>query len=185
MQVCDKVNELAKKIMKNLTNIDENIINDLSFVDINEIIQNTTEILDNYYFEKIQLIEDENNYRIETKINSICHGSNIRIEMLNKKIQSHKEKKWETSNSLLETLDGTLDHTKLQYTDTYFALEDLMHYGQHLTLNQRKWLMGVFYQEMTLRDISLEHSVSLAAVKSWRKSAVKKLKQMEDMKKAD
>ncbi|WP_180955307.1 sigma-70 family RNA polymerase sigma factor [Peribacillus deserti] len=97
----------------------------------------------------------------------------IKGRMLN---QLTKEKRWETAAVFMEKTDDFLNQFQ-QHQDTYFPRESLEEACKYLTLNQKRWLSG-FYKDQNLDTIAKEHSVTKDAVKSWRKSALKKIKDM-------
>lgn len=45
-----------------------------------------------------------------------------------------------------------------------------------LTKNQRKWVEGFIFKDKRVHEIASEEGVSISAVKSWRREAIKKLK---------
>jgi RNA polymerase sigma factor (sigma-70 family) len=49
-------------------------------------------------------------------------------------------------------------------------------YCSDLTENQRKWVVGKIIEDKKIKDIALEHGVSMEAVKTWRREALKKLR---------
>ncbi|WP_169525172.1 sigma-70 family RNA polymerase sigma factor [Pseudalkalibacillus hwajinpoensis] len=53
---------------------------------------------------------------------------------------------------------------------------DLERYKNGLTDKQNKWLQQAIEQEKSLKDIAFTEGVSIEAVKSWRKSALSKLR---------
>lgn len=55
-------------------------------------------------------------------------------------------------------------------------LEVLLSYTEGLSLKEKNWLIYTFYHHMTMKEIAAQESVSLSAVKKWRKQAIEKLK---------
>ena len=78
----------------------------------------------------------------------------------------------------LENFDG-LDQGVL---DSYERLqhENMNVYTENLTENQKRWLVLTFIEQKSLAEIASTYDVSVAAVKSWRKSALQKLRKEMD-----
>lgn len=95
----------------------------------------------------------------------------IKGRMLN---QLNKEKRWEAAAIFTEKTEEYMDRN-IKHKDIYFPLEAINDFCKNLTHNQQKWLIG-FYKHQSLEEIALEHDVTKEAVKSWRKSALKKIK---------
>ncbi|MDQ0483578.1 sigma-70 family RNA polymerase sigma factor [Guptibacillus hwajinpoensis] len=53
---------------------------------------------------------------------------------------------------------------------------DLERYKKGLTIKQRTWLQQAIEQEKSLKEIAFTEEVSVEAVKSWRKSALSKIR---------
>ncbi len=53
---------------------------------------------------------------------------------------------------------------------------DLERYKKGLTIKQRTWLQQAIEQEKSLKEIAFTEGVSIEAVKSWRKSALSKIR---------
>ena len=53
---------------------------------------------------------------------------------------------------------------------------DLEQYKKGLTMKQRTWLQQAIEEEKSLKEIALTEGVSIEAVKSWRKSALSKIR---------
>lgn len=51
-------------------------------------------------------------------------------------------------------------------------------YCGELTLNQKRWVQGRIIEDKSNKVIAREHGVTVEAVKSWGKSAVKKLREV-------
>ncbi|MFS0862224.1 sigma-70 family RNA polymerase sigma factor [Fredinandcohnia sp. 179-A 10B2 NHS] len=51
-------------------------------------------------------------------------------------------------------------------------------YCRELTLNQKRWVLGRIIQDKSNKEIAEEHGVSVEAVKSWGKTAMKKLREI-------
>lgn len=62
-----------------------------------------------------------------------------------------------------------------------FIIENIMLYTKNLTLNQKRWLALTFIENKNLNEIAGMYNVSTAAVKSWRKTALLKLKKDENL----
>lgn len=69
---------------------------------------------------------------------------------------------------------------KLLARDEPFPIENLQSYCEGLTGNQARWLILTFQEERTQSEIASQLGVSVAAVKSWRKTALKKLRKKAD-----
>ncbi len=70
------------------------------------------------------------------------------------------------------------DYLDCGLLDCYERLqqESMAAYTKNLTENQKRWLVLTFIEEKTLAEIASTYHVSVAAVKSWRKSALQKLR---------
>lgn len=81
----------------------------------------------------------------------------------------------ELSSISLENFDGLNDGGSL---DCYKRLEheNMVVYTKNLTENQKRWLWLTFIEQKTLTEIASTYDVSVAAVKSWRSSALRKLR---------
>lgn len=89
-----------------------------------------------------------------------------------------RQQKRELSAISLEHFDGIEDGI----LDCYESLqrENMAVYTEHLTENQKRWLVLTFIEQKTLAEIASTYDVSVAAVKSWRKSALQKLRKEKD-----
>ncbi|OZM56395.1 hypothetical protein CIB95_11515 [Lottiidibacillus patelloidae] len=56
--------------------------------------------------------------------------------------------------------------------------ETIEGYLRHLTDNQQKWLRYYVYGQLTPSEIAAKENVSVEAVKSWRRQAIKKLRRL-------
>ncbi|MFD6440459.1 sigma-70 family RNA polymerase sigma factor [Peribacillus sp. NPDC060186] len=61
-----------------------------------------------------------------------------------------------------------------------FVLENILIYTETLTLNQQRWLLQTFIGHKTISEIADMYQVTTAAVNSWRKSALHKLRKKAD-----
>ena len=85
-----------------------------------------------------------------------------------------KDATWEQRN----LING--EHPRIlaeQQLDQYFYGEWITDCSVLLTKNQYKWLEQAYLHSKTLSQIATEENVSVAAVKSWRRGALKKLKE--------
>ncbi|MEK4010680.1 sigma-70 family RNA polymerase sigma factor [Peribacillus sp. FSL M8-0224] len=57
-----------------------------------------------------------------------------------------------------------------------FAIDNVLTYTVGLTLNQQRWLLQTYLENKTVTEIAEIYQVTAAAVKSWRKSALNKLR---------
>lgn len=64
------------------------------------------------------------------------------------------------------------------HIDQPFEDEWINVYSKQLTTNQLKWLKGRIIEDKSNQEIATEHNVTVEAVKSWAKSAKKKLRAM-------
>lgn len=85
-----------------------------------------------------------------------------------------RQKKRELPVILVEHFDGIEDGIFDCYES--LQLENITVYTKDLTENQKRWLVLTFIEQKTLAEIASTYGVSVAAVKSWRKSALKKLR---------
>jgi DNA-directed RNA polymerase len=93
--------------------------------------------------------------------------SSIRGKLLN---HLKKEIKWEEYHTVMEQMPES------QAEPSFPLLENLEDYTQNLTDNQRTWLVEFIYKGRKLKEIANQEGVSVSAVKSWRKEALKKLR---------
>ncbi|MGE7876854.1 sigma-70 family RNA polymerase sigma factor [Peribacillus muralis] len=81
-----------------------------------------------------------------------------------------------------ETNTKPYDTSILEITDSFsiheeaFHSENILAYTEGLTLNQRRWLLHTYMENKTITEIAELYQVSPSAVKSWRKSALVKLR---------
>ncbi|MBO0997079.1 sigma-70 family RNA polymerase sigma factor [Bacillus sp. SD075] len=57
-----------------------------------------------------------------------------------------------------------------------FAIDNILSYTEGLTLNQQRWLLQTYLENKTVSEIAEIYQVTIAAVKSWRRSALIKLR---------
>jgi RNA polymerase sigma factor (sigma-70 family) len=57
-----------------------------------------------------------------------------------------------------------------------FAIDNILTYTEGLTLNQKRWLLQTYLENKTVTEIAEIYQVTAAAVKSWRKAALNKLR---------
>jgi RNA polymerase sigma factor (sigma-70 family) len=85
-----------------------------------------------------------------------------------------------------ETHTRPFDSAILEVKDRFtmheeaFVLENILIYTETLTLNQQRWLLQTFIGNKTISEIADMFQVTTAAVKSWRKSALLKLRKKTD-----
>lgn len=77
-------------------------------------------------------------------------------------------KRLDYSEDIDSVSTGEFSQSNIQITD-YLAL---------LTNNQRKWVERSILQEQSIKEIALIEGVTIEAVKSWRKSALSKLRKI-------
>ncbi|MGE7602197.1 sigma-70 family RNA polymerase sigma factor [Peribacillus sp. NPDC097675] len=85
-----------------------------------------------------------------------------------------------------DTFNQPVDRAILDVRDPFsldkeaFLGENFMTYTKNLTLNQKRWLILTFIEDKNQNEIANMFNVSTAAVKSWRKTTLHKLrKEME------
>ena len=61
------------------------------------------------------------------------------------------------------------------------TIENIMTYTKNLTLNQKRWLILTFIEDKNQYEIASMFNVSIAAVKSWRKTTLHKLRKEMDI----
>jgi RNA polymerase sigma factor, sigma-70 family len=93
--------------------------------------------------------------------------SSIRGKLLN---YLKKENKWETQHLFVDQppeqpIDGVIP-----------VLESIEEYTQYLSNNQKIWVVEYICNDKKIEEIASQEGVSISAVKSWRKEALKKLK---------
>lgn len=86
---CDYLN-FIKCIVSGIKPMQEET-QDLDFIEFSSVKDKTTEMLEEYYSKFIEMLEEENRYRVETRIKSMRIGSNNRIDKLKSKMNSHIE----------------------------------------------------------------------------------------------
>lgn len=77
--------------------------------------------------------------------------------------------------SLIDLLEYNLNHS---YTHEY-AIEEaeaILQYCESLTENQKRWVIHTFLYDHSLDDIATIYQVAKPVVKSWRRSALDKLR---------
>ncbi|CAH0202844.1 RNA polymerase sigma factor FliA [Peribacillus sp. Bi96] len=96
----------------------------------------------------------------------------IKGRILNELKRHHK---YETRNTPIDsaTLEIKDPFSKLEEA---FAIDNFLHYTEGLTLNQQRWLLQTYLENKTVTEIAEIYQVTAAAVKSWRNSALRKLK---------
>ncbi|MGE7779346.1 sigma-70 family RNA polymerase sigma factor [Peribacillus sp. NPDC097264] len=77
--------------------------------------------------------------------------------------------------AVLEIEDPFSMHTEALVT------ENLLAYTENLTLNQQRWLIFTFIGNKNQNEIANTFNVSIAAVKSWRKTTLLKLRKGMDI----
>ncbi|TCP29776.1 DNA-directed RNA polymerase [Scopulibacillus darangshiensis] len=65
----------------------------------------------------------------------------------------------------------------IQTTDQYFEADDLNEWLACLSVREKEWVLMAVIQGKTTQEIAVECDVSPHTVRSWKKTAVKKLKQ--------
>ncbi|MBA9028477.1 MULTISPECIES: sigma-70 family RNA polymerase sigma factor [Bacillaceae] len=63
----------------------------------------------------------------------------------------------------------------LSSCDLLLESEYLSCYCENLTVSQKRWVIGTFQYQLSISEMAELYGVSNSAVKSWRKSAIKKL----------
>lgn len=81
-----------------------------------------------------------------------------------------------------ETCTEPFDSFILEIKDPFsiheeaFPIENILPYTEGLTKNQQRWLLQTYLENKTVSEIAEVYQVTAAAVKSWRKAALIKLK---------
>ncbi|MCK1992680.1 sigma-70 family RNA polymerase sigma factor [Peribacillus muralis] len=83
--------------------------------------------------------------------------------------------KYETNTKLYDTVSLEIEDT-FSIHEEAFNIENIVSYAEGLTLNQQRWLLQTYLQNKTVTEIAEKYLVSPSAVKSWRKSALAKLR---------
>ncbi|CAH0345881.1 sigma-70 family RNA polymerase sigma factor [Bacillus sp. CECT 9360] len=96
----------------------------------------------------------------------------VKGRMLN---ELRKENRYDSRNKSFE-IESIDISTKVMVRDEPFLIENLQFYCEGLTRNQAHWLILTFQEERSHSEIAEQLGVSVAAVKSWRQSALKKLR---------
>ncbi|RFU61131.1 sigma-70 family RNA polymerase sigma factor [Peribacillus glennii] len=86
-----------------------------------------------------------------------------------------KESLFETRNTPLEMESQDFVQKAVTF-DEPLQLETLKTYCEGLTKNQADWLLLTFQEQKSLPEIASQLGVTVSAVKSWRQSALKKLR---------
>ena len=86
-----------------------------------------------------------------------------------------EEIRFQNRNVLLSP-DSAYWETCQSTADQALIKEMIIQYSRLLTDNQRVWFLSAFLADQTAGEIAAEQGVSIAAVKSWRRSALKKIK---------
>lgn len=85
----------------------------------------------------------------------------------------------DTKSNLLacpfEPRSGEIENTLIT-VDIPFQREFLLDYCEGLTVSQKTWLLLTYEAQMTISEIANHQNVTIAAVYSWRKSTLKKLR---------
>ncbi|PLS16462.1 RNA polymerase subunit sigma-24 [Bacillus sp. M6-12] len=100
----------------------------------------------------------------------------IKGRMLN---ELKKSNKWETRNQLTYEQGGVVGEA-LPFHANFLELEQLDCYCEGLTVNQKQWLILTYFHRMSITEIAMHTNTTPSAVKSWRRSALKKLKDSVD-----
>ncbi|WP_163103343.1 sigma-70 family RNA polymerase sigma factor [Peribacillus alkalitolerans] len=67
-------------------------------------------------------------------------------------------------------------YTQLSYFPEYLQEEIIWQYCAGLTDKQKQWIKGSILEGKGIKEIALEHNVSIETVKSWRKLALTNLR---------
>ena len=80
------------------------------------------------------------------------------------------------SRNVLISPDSPYWDTCQSPADQALVKDLLIQYSRFLTHNQRVWFLSAFLSDKNAGQIAAEQGVSIAAVKSWRRSALKRIK---------
>ena len=122
------------------------------------------------------LWEAQKNYQEEKGKFSSYAYTVIKGRMIN---ELKREKRFE-ENIRLSGLSGDELGKAAVYQDVYFTSDHLANWAEGLTVNQKRWLFHTL-QDYSQLEIAKHYHVTAAAVKSWRKSALKKLKEKAEL----
>ncbi|WP_158553340.1 sigma-70 family RNA polymerase sigma factor [Peribacillus saganii] len=97
----------------------------------------------------------------------------IKGRLLNELKKSHK---WEERNQLSFEQSGVVGEG-IPFQENFLELEQLDCYCAGLTPNQKQWLILANFHQMSITEIAMHMNSTPSAVKSWRRSALKKLRE--------
>ncbi|PLT35809.1 sigma-70 family RNA polymerase sigma factor [Bacillus sp. V5-8f] len=103
--------------------------------------------------------------------------STVKGKILN---ELRKEHGFETRHTPLDLETGDVINRMITL-DEPLQLENLQTYCDGLTKHQADWLLLTFQEGKSLPEIASKLGVSVAAVKSWRQSALKKLRKNPEL----
>ncbi len=86
-----------------------------------------------------------------------------------------KESRYENHYTATQT-DEIIESPVLSGRDNPLQKEMILTYCETLTPSQTNWLLAAFIEQQSIQEIADRYEVSAAAVKSWRKSALNKLR---------
>lgn len=124
---CDYLNFL-KCIISGIKPLQEEP-DDLHFIEFLSIKDKTTEMLDEYYSKFIEILEEENRYRVETRIKSMRIGSQNRVDKLKSKMNSHFEKSSilgsNVSNEFIRLIESQIKNEESFIEDKILRIDKL------------------------------------------------------------
>ncbi len=127
--------------------------------------------LDHYYCIGLEALwEAEQKYVPETSSFTTFAYSVIKGRIRN---QLKQDALWENRNHLTEAIEKTSTQT---CSEEYFPYEFITICAPYLTEKQLCWLVGTYVHQYSISDIAQQEKVTPSAVKSWRRSALEKLR---------
>lgn len=130
------------------------------------------EVDDFYQIGLIGLWEAYKHYQLEKGNFAAYAKSLIRGRILmefDRKYIPYQNSFLQPDNSIFQIIDESVT--------TPFEKEDLDVYLHGLTDNQRKWAIGAFYENKSVGQIAADYRVTGETVKSWRKLALKRIRE--------
>ncbi|MFS0782502.1 sigma-70 family RNA polymerase sigma factor [Bacillus sp. 1P06AnD] len=91
-----------------------------------------------------------------------------------------KNKQYEDRQTLIFTYES-LSEMVPSVTDAYFEKDSILEISKLLTENQRNWLIHTYVHGHSLTEIAHHFNKEVGAIKSWRRSALRKLQNVMDI----
>ena len=127
--------------------------------------------IDHYYCIGLEALwEAEKKYMPETSSFTTFAYSVIKGRIRN---QLRQDARWDIRNHITDAIEHSNTQT---YSEEYFPYEFITICAPHLTEKQLCWLVGTYVHQFSISDIAQQENVAPSAVKSWRRSALEKLR---------